>query len=351
MAQLTLPTRTARPSSNPSSLYGDGANAYANDALAGANAYADDNDSDSDSPPDPAALPFPAALARSDFLQPGFDPAAYLSSLHASGPASRHQTLEDLRAELRDRGAAARAELVELVNAHYAAFLNLGAGLSEQGGADRAADVRVAILGFRRAVDELRQRVKQRRAEVGKLVGDLDGVRGAVEMGRRMLELEERVAALEGRLEVRGGVGAGFQGRKETARKTAKGEEREDGELEVDLDSLEADDDEEAEDAAAAEEEKGGGFVSSSPAKLAALAGEYVVAEGIADALGRNLPFVRKMEERMARCRNTILLDLSTALAEARKAGPRGHGRVVKYLGVYRTLDAQADAVKVLKAK
>ncbi|KAL1836214.1 hypothetical protein VTJ49DRAFT_5421 [Mycothermus thermophilus] len=335
MAQLTLPTRTTRPSSN-TSLYADTTDTYNHNALT---TNANDDDSDSDSQPDPTALPFPAALSRSDFLQPDFNPAAYLSSLHASGPASRHQTLEDLRAELRDRGAAARAELVELVNAHYAAFLNLGAGLSEQGGADRAADVRVAIMGFRRAVDELRQKVKQRRTEVGRLVGELEGVRGAVEMGRRMLELEERVAGLEGRLEV------GFQGRR-GATKKAEREEDGDGEFEVDLDSLDGDDEEETDDAT-----DEAGFVSSSPAKLAALAEEYVAAEGIADALGRNLPFVRKMEERMTRCRNTILLDLSTALAEARKAGPKGHGRVVKYLGVYRTLNAQADAIKVLKTK
>jgi hypothetical protein len=57
------------------------------------------------------------------------------------------------------------------------------------------------------------------------------------------------------------------------------------------------------------------------------------------------------MEERMLRCRNTILLDLSTALREARKAGPKGQGRVIKFLGIYGLLDAQADAVKVLKEK
>ncbi|KAL2122241.1 hypothetical protein VTJ04DRAFT_2696 [Mycothermus thermophilus] len=320
MAQLTLPTRPARPGSS-SSPYPD-----------------DDLNSTASSATDPTALPFPAALSRSDFLQPDFNPAAYLSSLHAAGPASRHQTLEDLRAELRDRGAAARAELVELVNARYAEFLHLGAGLSEQGGSDRAADVRVALMGFRRAVEELRGKVRERRAEVGKLVGELEGVRSAIEMGRRMLELDERVSSLEGRLEVGVKNTAAGRGRKRVHEKAEEDD--------VDFDELDEDDDEEEADA---DDEVG--FVSSSPTKLAALAEEYVAAEGIADALGRNLPFVRKMEERMARCRNTILLDLSTALAEARKAGPRGHGRVIRYLAVYRTLNAQAEAIKVLKTK
>jgi hypothetical protein len=102
------------------------------------------------------------------------------------------------------------------------------------------------------------------------------------------------------------------------------------------------------------EEEEDEGEVrvgSNGPAKLTALAREYVVVERIAASLGRDLPFVKKMDERMARCRNTILLDLGTALREARKAGPKAQGLVVKYLAIYRLLDAHADAVRVLKEK
>lgn len=325
MAHLTLPT----PSSRPPSSYSQQAYSHSNFHLPSDSSNDSDSSSNSASP-----LPFPAALARSDFLAPSFDAAAYLSALHTGGPASRHQTLEDLRAELRDRSAAISAELLELVNANYTAFLGLGDEL--KGGEQRVEDVRVALLGFRRAVEELQSRVKERRVEVGRVNGELAGVKGAVEMGRRMLELDERVGGLEGRLVVGsvgrvdkrdGGVG--------------DGDYSEDG-----FDSGDSDEEEEEE-----EEEEGLEFVSSGPSKLAALAREYVVAEGIAETLGRDLPFVKKMEERMARCRNTILLDLSTALKEARKAGPKGQGRVIKYLGIYRVLDAQGDAVKMLKAK
>lgn len=68
-----------------------------------------------------APLPFPTALPRSDFLAADFQPAEYLSSL-----PQRHQTLEDLRAELRERSSAISAELLELVNNNYTAFLSLG---------------------------------------------------------------------------------------------------------------------------------------------------------------------------------------------------------------------------------
>ena len=292
------------------------------------------SNSSSDDDRTTSPLPFPEALARADFLAPSFDAAAYLSALHTGGPASRHQTLEDLRAELRDRSAAISAELLELVNANYTAFLGLGDEL--KGGEERVEDVRVALLGFRRAVEELRGRVRERRVEVGRVNGELAGVKGAVEVGRRMLELDERVAGLEGRLVV-GSVG------KVQGKKSDEGEEDDWGE-EEELDGSEEDEDE--------EDEEGDVRVGSNgPAKLAGLAREYVLVEEIAGSLGRDLPFVKKMDERIARCRNTILLDLGTALKEARRAGPKAHGLVIKYLAIYRILDAHADAVKVLKQK
>ncbi|KAH6850639.1 oligomeric golgi complex component, COG2-domain-containing protein [Chaetomium sp. MPI-CAGE-AT-0009] len=328
MAQLAPPSPNSRPASSysytPSQSYHLPRSAHSSSP---------DNNSASDSDSD-LPLPFPAALSRQDFLAPDFDAAAYLSALHTGGPAARHQTLEDLRSELRERSAAISAELLELVNANYTAFLGLGDGL--KGGEDRVADVRVALLGFRRAVEEIQARVRERRVEVGRVNGEVAGVKAAVECGRRMLELDERVAGLERRL----AVGSGGEGGK----KGLGGGEDEDEDWGDDFESAGSDEEEEDED-------EGVEFVSSSPAKLTALAKEYVLAEQIAESIGRDLPFVRKMEERMLRCRNTILLDLSTALREARKAGPQGQGRILKYLGIYRTLDAQDDAVKVLKGK
>ncbi|KAK3901415.1 oligomeric golgi complex component, COG2-domain-containing protein [Staphylotrichum tortipilum] len=335
MAQLNLPPSHARPTSSASHTP-----SHYNLASPSSPLPPEFHDSDDDASSlssDSSPLPFPAALARADFLTPSFDAATYLSDLHTGGPASRHQTLEDLRAELRDRSAAVSAELLELVNANYAAFLGLGGEL--QGGEERVGDVRVALLGFRRAVEEIRGRVAERRGKVGVLNGELEGVRGAVEVGRRMLELEERVGALEGRLEV-ASVGAGKKGREVDGV-----EEEDDWEAEGDSDLEDSEVDEEDEEEGDVE------FVSTSPGKLAALARKYVVVEQIAKSIGRDLPFVRKMEERMARCRNTILLDLSTTLREARKAGVRGQGRVIKVMAIYRILDAQADAVKVLKEK
>lgn len=274
--------------------------------------------SSSDTEDDDAPLPFPAALPRTDFLAPDFDAASYLSSL-----PHRHQTLEDLRSDLRERSAAISAELLELVNANYTSFLSLGSEL--KGGEDRVEDVRVALLGFRRAVEEIKGRVGERARDVGALNRELGGVRTEIEVGRKMLELDERVEALEGRLAVGGGGGKG----------TASDES----------DEEEDDNDDDDDDDSGIEE----GMVCSSAAKLAQLAKDYVAVDNLADAVGRDSPFVRKMEERMIRCRNTILLDLSTALKEAKRAGVTGQGKLLKLMGIYTLMDAQTEAVKALK--
>ncbi|CAJ2506550.1 Uu.00g006800.m01.CDS01 [Anthostomella pinea] len=260
---------------------------------------------------DDAPLPFPTALPRSDFLAPDFDAAAYLSSL-----AHRHQTLEDLRSDLRERSAAISSELLELVNANYTSFLSLGDEL--KGGEERVEDVRVALLGFRRAVDEIKGHVRERGSEAGALNKDLGAVRGDIETGRKMLELDERISVLEGRLAI-----------DSTGLDSNESEEEDD------------DDDEEAPD----------GMVGSSSAKLTQLANEYVAFDELAVDIGRETPFVRKMEERMIRCRNTILLDLNSALKEAKKAGTQGQTKLLKLMGIYALMDAQSEVVKALKAK
>ncbi|KAF2967691.1 hypothetical protein GQX73_g5878 [Xylaria multiplex] len=243
---------------------------------------------------DDAPLPFPTALPRSDFLAETFSAPAYLSSL-----PHRHQTLEDLRSDLRERSAAIGTELLELVNANYSSFLGLGDEL--QGGEDRVEDVRVSLLGFRRAVEEVRSRVRER------------AVREEIETGRKMLELDDRISALEGRLAI-GSTGA-------------------------DSDESDEEDDDDDEEA-----------VGSSAAKLVQLAGDYVAIDELADDIGRGAPLVRKMEERMMRCRNTLLLDLNAALKETKKAEVPGRAKLLKLMGVYATLDAQVEAVKALKS-
>ncbi|KAF4984142.1 hypothetical protein FZEAL_609 [Fusarium zealandicum] len=270
------------------------------------------SDSDSSSGDDDAPLPFPEALPRADFLATDFQPAAYLSAL-----PHRHQTLEDLRSDLRDRSAAISSELLELVNSNYTAFLSLGSEL--RGGDDKVEDVKVSLLGFRRAVEEVKTRVSSRKDETRTLSSELHGVRTAIEQGRKMIELSERLTALEERLALDSMPASDAQ--------------------------REWEDDESDED----EDEDDDGMLGSSPTRLLASAQECSRIVTLVETLDQDTPFVMKMEERLTRCRNTLLLDLGNALKEAKKAGVRGQDRVLKCLAVYRVLDAQADAVKALR--
>ncbi|RGP62828.1 cog complex component 2 [Fusarium sporotrichioides] len=254
---------------------------------------------------DDAPLPFPEALPRADFLAEDFQPAAYLSAL-----PHRHQTLEDLRSDLRDRSAAISSELLELVNSNYTAFLSLGSEL--RGGDDKVENAKVSLLGFRRAVEEVKTKVTERREETSTLNEELRGVRSAIEKGRKMMELSERLTSLEERLS---------------------------------LDSLPADGDwdEDSED-----EEEDDNY-GSSTAKLLTSAQECSRIVKLLEVMDPDTPYVIKMEERLTRCRNTLLLDLGNALKEAKKAGVKGQDRVLKCLAIYRVLDAQSEAVKALR--
>ncbi|KAF4503116.1 conserved oligomeric golgi complex subunit 2 [Fusarium agapanthi] len=261
--------------------------------------------SDTSSVDDDAPLPFPEALPRADFLAQDFQPAAYLSAL-----PHRHQTLEDLRSDLRDRSAAISSELLELVNSNYTAFLSLGSEL--RGGNDKVEDVKVSLLGFRRAVEEVKTKVTERKDETNALNGELRGVRSAIEKGRKMIELSECLSSLEERLS---------------------------------LDSLPNSEDWDEE----SEEEDEDDNYGSSPTRLLASAQECSRITKLLETLDPNAPFVIKMEERLTRCRNTLLLDLGNGLKEAKKAGVKGQDRVLKCLAIYRVLDAQSEAVKALR--
>lgn len=331
--------------SSSSSDSGTGGGGHRNGFGVGFGDYGDDDDFGDD---DDLDLPFPTALSRKDFLTPAFDATAYLSSLFPSGDdstsAQRHQTLEDLRAELRERSSAISAELLELVNANYTSFLGLGDEL--KGGDDKVEDVRVALFGFRRSVEDVQARVRERRVAVGDACQELGVVRSSIDTGRRLLELDERAAQLEDRLSI------GESGAQKTT--TTQNDEGLDF---ADLDE-EDDEDEEDEDDNDNEnenDEAAPGFVASGPRKLAALARDLLLATRLADRLGHQLPFVKKADERLAKCESTLLLDLNAAVKEARSISRSknraAQARLLKLLAVYRVLDREDEIVRVLKEK
>ncbi len=237
----------------------------------------------------------------------------------------RHQTLEDLRTELRDRSQELSKELLDLVNDNYREFLGLGTGL--KGGEEAVEGVRVGLLGFRREVGAVREGVKRREVEVDGLIGERRRVRKEIALGRGLVEVHERVGELEERLL----VGSDTKADGSLARPGGGYSDSEE-------------DDEEEE---SGEEDSPSGFIS--PARLEKHADAFTEIESLIDDLGPEHPFLISQLPRLSRIRNTLLLDLSTALRQSLGIGEKGRKQVLRVLGIYRELGQGGEAVEVLK--
>ena len=257
-------------------------------------------------------LPYPEALPRSDFLAPDFDAPTYLSTL-----SNRHQTLEDLRSDLRERSQALSKELLDLVNTNYEQFLSLGSDL--KGGEEKVEDVRVGLLGFKRGVEDVRGKVRERKVEAEGLLTEKKAVAREIALGRKLLEVDSLLEELEDRLMV-ASLGRSVNGGDEA---WSESEDEEDEEV--------------------AEGVVGG----TSIRKLQTLVTDFRHVELLTTSIGKEHSFIVAQDSRMQRVRNTILLDLTAALKSA--ASLQESARLVKILGVYRDFGAENEAIKVLK--
>jgi hypothetical protein len=274
-----------------------------------------DSRSGSDDDEDLDTLPYPAPLQRNDFLAQDFSPSTYLSTL-----SNRHQTLEDLRSELRSRSQLLSKELLDLVNSNYQDFLNLGNSLN--GGEEKVEEVRVGLLGFRKEVDGLKKVVDEREQEVGGLLEERRDVRVKIELGRRLIDYDARLRELEEDLDIN------------TAGKEVNGHSVDDV-----SDSEEEEDDDDEDDAS---------YGVSIP-KLRRNVIQYKLIQELEKSLDDH-PFIVAQATRITKVRSTLLLDLSTALQQSKSAGTAASGRVMKIMKVYADMGEAAEAVKVLKA-
>jgi hypothetical protein len=262
-------------------------------------------------------LPYPEALPRGDFLTPDFDAPTYLSTL-----SDRHQTLEDLRTDLRERSQLLSKELLDLVNVKYEQFLSLGSDL--KGGEEKVEDVRVGLLGFKRGVEDIKSKVQERGQEVDGLLKEKIDVTRQILIGRKLLDLDARLEDLEQKLMV---VSLGRDADR-------VGED------------VWSDSEDEAEDQ---EPDAFSGAGGTSAQKLQRLVDDYRQVIHIQSVIGLDHPFVVAQESRMMRIRNTILLDLATALKQAKAGGGVGSQRLIKILGIYRDMEEGPEALKILK--
>lgn len=205
------------------------------------------------------------------------------------------------------------------MNENYQDFLLLGSSL--HGGEEKVEEVRLGLLGFKRDVEGLKEKVEGRKKEVEGLVETRKRIRVDVQVGRALLEVDERVVELEQRLMVA----------------SSNGDVRKNDEV-ADFSDSEEDSEEENRDG-----------VSTS--RLKRHAQRYMYIRRLVDRIGPSHPFLVKHEERILRLRQTVLLDLGNALKQMSSASDEDQVRLMKILGVYRDMGEPEEALKILKER
>lgn len=285
--------------------------------------FGDSDESGSDFDEDTSGLPFPKPLSRSSFLAPDFDPATFLSSL-----TNRHQTLEDLRLELRDLSQTLNKELLDLVNENYQDFLSLGSVL--KGGEEKVEEVRVGLLGFQRDVAAIQAKVEARRKEVESLLQEKKRYRMKANIAKALLDIAERIEELEERLMIG-----------DTAKQNGQSYE----DTDPDLDTFESESDDSDEDFM----DGSNGAAVISLKRLEHHIQKYVYITAASDRIGNQHPFLVSQQPRLEKIKSTLLLDLNTALEQAKKAGDKRDERTLKVMRLYDLLGAEFSAVSALK--
>ncbi|KAL5047395.1 oligomeric golgi complex component, COG2-domain-containing protein [Aspergillus fruticulosus] len=283
--------------------------------------FGDSDESASDD--DTSGLPFPEPLSRASFLSPDFDPATYLSSL-----TNRHQSLEDLRQELRDLDQLLSRELLDLVNENYQDFLSLGIAL--EGGEEKVEQVRVGLLAFQRDVQSIRDKVEARQRDVAELLKEKKRLRSNANIGRVLLDFADRVEVLEKRMM----IGEQTPGEKP-------------GELsDTESDFLESEDDEDETDN---EDRDDNAPPLVSLKRLERHLLKYLYLTRLSSRIGDEHPFLLAQQQRMSKIRSALLLDLRKALEQAKQARKKRDTKTLAVLRLYKLMGEDTSAVSALK--
>ena len=189
-----------------------------------------------------------------------------------------------------------------------------------KGGDEKVEEVRLGLLGFKREVEGLRGKVDGRRGEVEGLVGERKRIREQIQVGRQLLEVETRIGELEERLML-----------------ASNGERKGEGDGEEDLSESEGESEE--------DEENTGIPVP----RLRRHMEQYMCIRQLFEKIGDDHPFLVKQEERVLRLKQTLLLDLNSALKQAVAGGEDMKGDLLKLLGIYKQMGQAHEAMNVLK--
>ena len=194
-----------------------------------------------------------------------------------------------------------------------------------KGGDEKVEEVRFGLLSFKKEVEGLRAKVVDRKHEIEVLIGQRKRVLKQVQLGRRLLEVGQRIEDLEERLML-----ASNGSRKPHM----NGEDAEESESDV-----------ESEDEDEDEDETDGIPIS----RLQRHMEQYMYIRQSIAKIGDEHPFLMKHEERVSRLRQTVLLDLDNGLKQAAAGGEQDRDDLLKLLELYKQMGEENEAISVLK--
>ena len=218
---------------------------------------------------------------------------------------------------MRSRSQELNKELLDLVNENYQDFLSLGGSL--QGGEEKIEEVRLGLLGFKRDVEGLQEKVEGKQKEVEGLVIERKAIWEDIQLGRTLLDIDQRLQELEERLLI-------------TSNRPAESLEDNGGSSEP------SDSEDDTDDG------QSGGALTS---RLQRHAQQYLYITKLIDRVGTHHPFLGKQQARITTLKNTVLLDLSNALKQSTRS--KDQATTMKVLGIYRGMDEASEAMRVLK--
>ena len=178
----------------------------------------------------------------------------------------------------------------------------------------------MGLLGFRREIQSLKDKVDAKKKEIEELINERRVIQDDIQLGRTLLDIDHRIQKLEQRLMI------------------ASNHNLEEGQGDEEtVDRSESEDD--------SEDESATGVPTS---RLQRHAQQYLHIRKLADKVGLEHPYLAKQQERMMSLKYTVLLDLSNALKQS--TGAKDVTRIMRILGIYREMDEAGEAVKILKA-
>ena len=220
---------------------------------------------------------------------------------------------------MRNRNQDLSKELLDLVNENYEDFLGLGSSL--RGGDDKVEEVTFGILSFKKEVENLNGKVEERKHEVEDLVGERKQIREQMRLGRRLLEVHQRIEDLEQRLMLAPTASVQDGQPDDSGEPSSSDGETEDGD---DADSV-------------------------GLPRLRKHAESLVYIRLLVKKIGEQHPFLATQEERILRLKQTVLLDLNNALKQTVGRGEEGRVELLEILSIYKQMGEANEAIAVLK--